>query len=57
MRQMVEADLSAADRAEGERLFAAWRQEQTPVTLLADRRLNAARRLVGLPEAAAGDSR
>jgi hypothetical protein len=51
MRRHVETGLSAADRAEGERLFAAWRIERTPVTVRADAGLNASRRLVGLPEA------
>ena len=56
MRQLVETGLSAADRAEGERLLAAWRVERSPVTLRNDRGLNAARRLVGLPERTAGNS-
>jgi TPR repeat protein len=56
MRRHVEAGLGAADRAEGERMLAAWRVERSPVTLRADQGLNAARRLVGLPEAPAGGS-
>jgi hypothetical protein len=55
MRQMVETGLSAADRAEGDRLLAAWRDERSAVTLLADQRLGAARRLAGLPVPAAAD--
>jgi TPR repeat protein len=54
LRRFVETGLSAADRAEGDRLFAAWRVQRSPVTLLADRGLEAARRLVGLPEAGGG---
>lgn len=50
-RRRVEAGMSAADRAEGERLLASWRVERSPVTLRADLRLNAARRLAGLPDA------
>lgn len=57
MRRAVETGLSAADRAQGERLLAAWREERSPITLRAERGLNAARRLVGLPEAAADASR
>jgi len=49
--------LSATDRAEGDRMLAAWRVERSPVTLREDQGLNAARRLVGLPEAPTGDSR
>jgi len=56
MRQFVETGLSAAERAEGDRLLAAWRVERSPATLRNDQGLNAARRLVGLPEARAGDS-
>jgi len=57
MRRMVENGLSATDRAEGDRMLASWRVERSPVTLREDQGLNAARRLVGLPEAPAGDSR
>jgi hypothetical protein len=56
MRRTVETGLSAADRAEGERLLAAWRVERSQATLREDQGLNAARRLVGLPEAPAGGS-
>lgn len=56
MRQSMESGLSAAERAEGERLLAEWRVERSPVTLRNDRGLNAARRLAGLPEATTGDS-
>jgi uncharacterized protein len=57
LRRFTEAGLSAADRAEGERLFAAWRVERTPVTLRADQRLDAARHLVDLAESASARSR
>jgi len=52
LRRIIEADVGDGARAEGERLFAAWRVERSPISLRADQRLNAARRLVGLPEAA-----
>lgn len=52
MRRTVEAGLTQAERAEGARLLSQWRVERSPLTLRADLRLNAARRLVGLPDAA-----
>lgn len=52
MRRTVETGMSVADRAEGERLLAEWRVERSPLTLRADLRLDAARRLVGLPDGA-----
>lgn len=51
LRQALETGMSEAERAEGERLLSQWREERSPVTLRADLRLNAARRLVGLPDA------
>jgi uncharacterized protein len=52
LRQIIEPGMSDADRAEGERLFSQWRVVRSPVTERADLRMNAARRLAGLPEVA-----
>lgn len=49
MRRMTEEGMSESDRAEGERLLAAWQFTRSPLSLSADQGLNAARRLVGLP--------
>jgi TPR repeat protein len=51
IRRAVETGMSQAERAEGARLLAQWRVERSPVSLRADLGLNAARRLVGLPDA------
>ena len=52
IRQHAEAGASAADRARASELIAQWRVERSAVSLRADLGLNAARRLVGLPDAA-----
>lgn len=52
LRPRVETGVTDADRARATQLIAAWREEQSAVTLKADLGMNAARRLVGLPDAA-----
>lgn len=52
MRRFTETGMAEADRASGERLLAQWREEPSPLSIRAALGLNAARRLVGLPDAA-----
>lgn len=52
MRRLVETGMTPAERAEGERLLAEWRIVRSPINDQAQSGLNAARRLVGLPDAA-----
>lgn len=52
LRPTVEAGVTDADRVRATHLIAEWREERSAVTLKADLGMNAARRLVGLPDAA-----